>query len=135
MFKPPATTMPFSLFPQIYYVSSALSFYFIYDFCLYNKMSPLISYFLRYLPLFVAAITTTVMFIMRRRLKKHALPWHGLWWIVLLLYTHILHTSMSILNCPILPGRDDSHVPVSLLHRLPNVQHIIYVYFPNRDGM
>ena len=28
------------------------------------------------------------------------------------MYTHLVHTSMSILNCPILPGRDGSQVPV-----------------------
>ena len=45
--------------------------------------------------------------------KKPRDPWHGLWWIVLLMYTHVVHTSMSILNCPILPGRSGDYVPVS----------------------
>lgn len=30
-------------------------------------------------------------------------PWHGVWWLILLLYTPVLHTSMSVLNCPIIP--------------------------------
>ena len=71
------------------------------------------------------ALARALIYIFNRRyLKKHALSWHGLWWIVLLLYTHVLHTSMSILNCPILPDRDGSHVSVSLtciytFHHLP----------------
>jgi hypothetical protein len=112
----PYLTMHFPLtFSEIqsflYYISSALSFYFIYDFCLYSSMSALVSYFIRYLPLFILVITAMVVIGIRRYLKKHALSWHGLWWIVLLMYTHVLHTSMSILNCPILPGKDGSHVP------------------------
>ena len=47
--------------------------------------------------------------------KKPRDPWHGLWWIVLLMYTHVVHTSMSILNCPILPGRSGDYVPVSAI--------------------
>ena len=45
--------------------------------------------------------------------KKPRDPWYGLWWIVLFMYTHVVHTSMSILNCPILPGRSGDHAPVS----------------------
>ena len=45
--------------------------------------------------------------------KKPCDPWSSLWWIVLLMYTHVIHTSMSILNCPILPGRTGDYVPVS----------------------
>ena len=37
---------------------------------------------------------------------------HGIWWIILLLYAHIIHTSVSILECPLLPM---SSFPVSLL--------------------
>ena len=50
---------------QLYYISSALSFYFIYDFCLYSNMSPLVSYFLRYLPLILLAITATAVLSIR----------------------------------------------------------------------
>ena len=50
---------------QLYYISSALSFYFIYDFCLYSNMSPLVSYFLRYLPLILLSITATVVLSIR----------------------------------------------------------------------
>ena len=38
-------------------------------------------------------------------------PWHGVWWLVLLLYTSVLHTSMTILNCPIFHAADGSNVP------------------------
>ena len=35
-----------------------------------------------------------------RERKIMMLKHYGIWWIVLLLYTHLVHTSMSILNCP-----------------------------------
>jgi len=50
---------------QVYYVSSSLSFYFIYDFCLYNGMSALVSYLLRYIPLCVALIVCSVVLVIR----------------------------------------------------------------------
>ena len=99
---------------QLYYVSSALSFYFIYDFCLYSDMSPIVSYFIRYLPLLLAIVTVSIWCLVMTKIIKRTVSWHGIWWIILLMYTHLLHTSMSILNCPRIPGRDGSHVPVSL---------------------
>ena len=54
------------MFPcQLYYISSALSFYFVYDFCLYSSLSPLISYFIRYLPLFIIVITASIVLSIR----------------------------------------------------------------------
>ena len=52
-------------FTQIYFVSSGLSFYFIYDFCLYDGMSALVSYLLRYLPLGVAFIICSTVLVIR----------------------------------------------------------------------
>ena len=37
----------------------------------------------------------------------------GLWLVVLLQYTHVIHTCMSVLNCPMLPGFDGITKPVS----------------------
>ena len=119
---------------QLYYVGSGLSFYFVYDFCVYNEMGPFLSYLLRYLPLLVAVVVSSAMLVLRRCLQKHAVPWHGLWWMVLLLYTHVLHTSVSILNCPALPGRDGANVPVRILILLClsfNIHlHNLYVWEP-----
>jgi len=42
-----------------------LSFYFIYDFCLYDGMSALVSYLLRYLPLGVAFIVCSTVLVVR----------------------------------------------------------------------
>ena len=50
------------------YVSSAISLYFPYDLCLYDKMSALGSHFLRYLPLLVALIVTPLVLFIRCRL-------------------------------------------------------------------
>ena len=33
--------------------------------------------------------------------------WHGVWWLLLLLYTPLLHNSISILNCPIISAHDN----------------------------
>eukprot|EP00731_Ephydatia_muelleri_P010299 Em0005g885a len=98
-FKAPASIFGRLNLTLLYYVSSSLSFYFVYDFCLYSNMSPLVSYFIRYLPLFTAVIVCPIILAIRH--KKHP---NGLWWLVVLMYTHVVHTSMSILNCPRLPG-------------------------------
>ena len=50
---------------QVYYVSSGLSFYFIYDFCLYHGMSALVSYLLGYIFLGVALIVCSVVLVIR----------------------------------------------------------------------
>eukprot|EP00731_Ephydatia_muelleri_P010295 Em0005g881a len=97
--------------PYLYYVSSGLSFYFVYDFCLYSNMSPLVSYFIRYLPLFTAIITCSITVAIMYRCSPRR-KWHGLWWIAVLIYTHVVHTSMSILNCPRLPGSDGNSMNV-----------------------
>ncbi len=49
-----------------------------------------------------------------RRYKFVPVPWHGLWWLVLLLYTPVVHTSMSLLNCPMITDEDGDTVPVSV---------------------
>ena len=46
----------------------------------------------------------------------------------MLMYTHVVHTSMSILNCPILPGRSGDYVPVSHDCALDLMQSLIYRY-------
>ena len=50
---------------QVYYVSSGLSFYFIYDFRLYHGMSALVSYLLGYIFLGVALIVCSVVLVIR----------------------------------------------------------------------
>jgi hypothetical protein len=107
-------------FQQLYFISSALNFYFVYDFCLYENLSPVVSYFLRLLPFLEALLLLPPVAIFRwvcevlsfqwldgmlsccghREKKMMMLKHHGIWWIVLLLYAHLIHTSISILNCP-----------------------------------
>ena len=45
----------------------------------------------------------------------HRQPWYGLWWVILLQYTHVVHTAMSILSCPSLPDSESVVKPVSCL--------------------
>ena len=55
----------------MYFLGSASGFYFVYDFCLYDKMSSEMAYFLRYVPLFVGVlISTSVVFAPTGQLKK-----------------------------------------------------------------
>ena len=55
---------PTSIF-QLYYLSSAMSFYFPYDFCLYEDMSAVVSYSLRYIPLLTALLICPAVYILR----------------------------------------------------------------------
>ena len=50
---------------QMLYVSSAISCYFPYDMCLYKDMSALVSYALRYLPLFTAVLVCPTVLMVR----------------------------------------------------------------------
>ena len=44
---------------QLHYISSAVSLYFPYDFCLYPGMTAVVSYSLRYIP-FLLAVTVSI---------------------------------------------------------------------------
>ena len=45
-----------------------------------------------------------VMFIVRTFLKrKWRFSWDGVWTLVILQYSHVVYTSLSILNCPTIP--------------------------------
>ena len=91
--------------PYLVYVSSALGLYFPYDFCLYDEASALASYAFRYLPLFVAALLSPIAVCFRKRRSPRD-SWHGVWWLMVLLYTPAVHTSVSILHCPSFPAQD-----------------------------
>ena len=88
----------------LYYVSSALSLYFPYDFCLYKNMSAEVSYLLRYLPLFTVIPTGILALRVKHKKLRKFLPtvWYGVWTLIILMYTQVVYTSMSILNCPVL---------------------------------
>ena len=50
------------LFLQLYYLSSGLSLYFPYDFCLFDEMDAVTSYGLRYIPIMTTGIVVMVLF-------------------------------------------------------------------------
>ena len=83
----------------LYYVSSTSSLYLLYDFCLYGNLSPLLSYTFRYIPLLTVIPTTSLSLLIRHK-KFRPIAWYSIWTLVLLMYTQIIHTSLSILNCP-----------------------------------
>ncbi|CAI8057065.1 hypothetical protein GBAR_LOCUS31079 [Geodia barretti] len=87
---------------QLYFVGSASSFYFVYDFCLYNGMTSLGGSALRYLPLLTGAATLLPLLGLKLCMSKRrsTIKYHGLWMIVLLSFSHVVYTSMSLLNCP-----------------------------------
>ena len=51
----------FIMLLQLHYISSAISLYFPYDFCLYPGMTALVSYSIRYIP-FVLGVTMSTFF-------------------------------------------------------------------------
>ena len=69
----------------------------------------------------IKAVYMDIMFCFTRKRAKHAtkkwksLRKHGYWWMILLLYSHVLHTSMSILNCPMIPDSTGNIAPVSTI--------------------
>ena len=83
----------------LYYISSGLALYFPYDFCLYGAMNPLVSYLLRYLPLFTVVPTVTATLAIKHK-KFQPAVWYGLWTLILLMYSHVVYTSIVVLNCP-----------------------------------
>lgn len=89
--------------PFAVYIGSALGLYFPYDFCLHSNIGAVGVYSLRYIPALTLVILAPV--VLHIRIKKfRPCDWHGLWWLVLTLYTPLLHTSFSLLNCPLLLG-------------------------------
>lgn len=50
---------------QLYYISSAVSLYFPYDFCLYNGMTTMESFSIRYIPFFVSIAIISILVIIR----------------------------------------------------------------------
>ena len=57
---------------QLYYVSSAVSLYFPYDFCLYPGMTALVSYSLRYIPFVLGLIISVILYSANRWMCVHA---------------------------------------------------------------
>ena len=74
--------------------------------------------------------------------KKTRFSWSGLWLLIMLLYSDVVYTSLSILNCPMLTGYDGKRSLVvylkCMITKLLNIikvlcacihvhMHIIYV--------
>ena len=54
--------------------------------------------------MFHIVICTYIVHCFRKCLKrKLKFSWNGVWTLVILQYSHVVYTSMSILNCPIIP--------------------------------
>ena len=50
---------------QLYYLGSVLGFYFPYDFCLFERLNPLVSYFIRFIPLLLAVVIMPATILLR----------------------------------------------------------------------
>ena len=115
------------------YLGSILGLYFPWDFCLSPGMSALTSYPPRFIPPFIATLVAiaaviSVFYCFEKRYiwttasayapKPYGLCndcqtvflsraqkriWHGVWAFVLLLYTPLVHTCLSLLHCPSMP--------------------------------
>ena len=91
--------------PYLAFVSSAMGLYFPYDLCLYDEASALVTYTFRYIPLLVAVVLSPLAVCFRKKRSPRD-SWHGVWWLIMLLYTPAVHTSLSILHCPSFPVQD-----------------------------
>ena len=47
---------------QLYFLGSLLSFYFPYDFCLFQEMDAVLSYGLRYIPIITTGLVTVLLY-------------------------------------------------------------------------
>ena len=56
----------YNLSIQLHYLSSAVSLYFPYDFCLYPGMTAVASYSLRYIPFLLATVISVIFFTAHR---------------------------------------------------------------------
>ncbi|XP_065906983.1 uncharacterized protein [Dysidea avara] len=92
--------------PYLHYISSAASLYFPYDFCIYPGMTALVSYSLRYIPVLLFSTIYCIIWLLSRRYHNVSISWSGVWLLILLLFTGVVNTSVSILNCPILRDSD-----------------------------
>ena len=54
--------------------------------------------------------------------------WHGIWWIVNLLYSHVVYTSVSILNCPVVKIDSQNSSMVSYKYTNDSVDGNNYSY-------
>ncbi|XP_065899095.1 uncharacterized protein [Dysidea avara] len=89
----------------LYFLGSLLSFYFPYDFCLFHEMDAVLAYGLRYIPISTTGIVTVLLFSINKicLIRKWKFSWDGVWTLIILQYSHVVYTSMSILNCPVIP--------------------------------
>ncbi|XP_065908083.1 uncharacterized protein [Dysidea avara] len=92
--------------PYLHYISSAASLYFPYDFCIYPGMTALVSYSLRYTPVLLFSTIFCSIWGLSRKFYNISVSWRGVWLLILLLFTDVVNTSVSILNCPILRDSD-----------------------------
>ncbi|XP_065909021.1 uncharacterized protein [Dysidea avara] len=90
--------------PYLHYISSAASLYFPYDFCIYPGMTSLVSYSLQYTPVLLFSTIFCCIWLLSsyRKFYNISISWSGVWLLILLLFTDVVNTSVSILNCPIL---------------------------------
>ncbi|XP_065907815.1 uncharacterized protein [Dysidea avara] len=135
--------------PYLYYISSAISLYFPYDFCLYSEMSAVVSYTIRYIPLLLTVVISVILYTAAKKFKvltKLRIKWNGLWLLIMLLYTDAVNTSVSVLNCPLLEDSDGtkklrwyidgrvecftgSHIPLAIVAILVSALCMLLVIF------
>ena len=61
--------------------------------------------------------------------KNVRLSWNGLWVLIMLLYSDVVHTSVSILNCPMLTGYDGKKsMVIHCMCMVTTVKFLKYLY-------
>lgn len=46
--------------------------------------------------------------------KRKALNTHGVWWVLLLTYSHAVYASLTVLNCPFITDSNGATSPVKM---------------------
>ena len=60
----------------------------------------------------------------RVKSKRKALSNHGVWWVALLMYTHVVYASLMVLNCPIVIDTHGATLPVRKRQGMGSVVNI-----------
>jgi hypothetical protein len=83
----------------LYFLSSLLSLYFPYDFCIPGT-NALGVFAARFMPLFVSMVVWPIAWMLRRK-RKGISSWSGSVTLVFLLFSHVMYTALEILHCPL----------------------------------
>jgi hypothetical protein len=98
---------PFEHFHKwLYYLASAIGLYLPYDFCLYPMATTLEMRGLMFTPFILAVLICSAVVVFSWLKSRGKTVYSGVWIVVLLLFTPLMYTSLSVLDCHLVPLAD-----------------------------